>query len=76
MCAFINLHVDFFHHIVLKHRFTFNLTAYDSEQYQASADMLHYLDSSQFCNLCCQCSPIIPFKEGNHITTFAAPLAT
>jgi len=50
--------------------------AYNTEQYQASADTLHYLDSSKSCNPGCQSSPIIPFKEGNHITTTAAPHAT
>jgi hypothetical protein len=76
MWAFINLQLAFFHDRVMKKRVTFNLTVHNSEQCQASADMLRYLDSSEFCNLCCQCSPVIPFKEGNHVTAFAAPHAT
>jgi len=68
--------LTFFDHMMQKHRFNFNATAYNREQYQASADTLHYLDSSESCNPGCQSSPIIPFKEGNHITTTAAPHAT
>jgi len=76
MWAFINLNIILFDHMMQKHRFNFNPTAYNREQYQASADKLHYLDSSESCNPGCQGSPIVPFKEGNHITTTAVPHAT
>ena len=76
MWAFINLNVVFFDHTMQKHRFNFNPTAYNREQYQESANTLHYLDSSKSCNPGCQCSPIIPFNQGNHITAIAAPHAT